>query len=181
MASINIAGDTSGVVTLQAPSVAGSTTLNLPATSGTVMVNGPAFSAYSSADQSIPNVTYTKTQMNVEVFDTNGNYDQTTNYRFTPTIAGYYQINANLNFTTAAINTFGFSVLYKNGASINVGSTGTNNTAVGIVSTISTLIYMNGSTDYLELYAFQNSGGALNILNGAGTVSYFQGFLARGA
>ena len=36
MSSINIAGDTSGVITLQAPAVAGTTTLTLPATSGTV-------------------------------------------------------------------------------------------------------------------------------------------------
>jgi hypothetical protein len=47
MASINIAGDTSGVVTLQAPSVAGSTTLNLPATSGTVLTQNPSAPANS--------------------------------------------------------------------------------------------------------------------------------------
>jgi hypothetical protein len=47
MASINIAGDTSGVVTLQAPSVAGSTTLNLPATSGTVLTQNPSAPADS--------------------------------------------------------------------------------------------------------------------------------------
>jgi hypothetical protein len=51
MSAVVIAGDTSGVVTLQAPSVAGSTTLNLPATSGSLMVNGPAFSAYQSVAQ----------------------------------------------------------------------------------------------------------------------------------
>ncbi len=37
MSSISIAGDTSGSVILQAPSVAGSTTLTLPSTSGTVV------------------------------------------------------------------------------------------------------------------------------------------------
>jgi hypothetical protein len=36
MASVVIAGDTSGTVTLQAPAVAGSTTLTLPASSGTL-------------------------------------------------------------------------------------------------------------------------------------------------
>lgn len=39
MASVVIAGDTSGTVTLQAPAVAGSTTLNLPATNGTVALS----------------------------------------------------------------------------------------------------------------------------------------------
>lgn len=37
MSSIVVAGDTSGSVTLQAPSVAGTTTLTLPSTSGTVV------------------------------------------------------------------------------------------------------------------------------------------------
>ena len=37
MSSIVVAGDTSGSVTLQAPSVAGTTTLTLPTTSGTIV------------------------------------------------------------------------------------------------------------------------------------------------
>ena len=40
MASIVVAGDTSGTVTLAAPAVSGTTTLTLPATSGTVLTNG---------------------------------------------------------------------------------------------------------------------------------------------
>lgn len=36
MSAVVIAGDTSGTVTLQAPSVAGTTTLTLPSTSGTI-------------------------------------------------------------------------------------------------------------------------------------------------
>jgi len=40
MASIVVAGDTSGTVTLAAPAVSGTTTLTLPTTSGTVLTNG---------------------------------------------------------------------------------------------------------------------------------------------
>lgn len=40
MSSVVIAGDTSGSVTLTAPSVAGTTTLTLPSTSGTVITTG---------------------------------------------------------------------------------------------------------------------------------------------
>ena len=39
MASIVVSGDTSGTVTLSAPSVAGTTTLTLPTTSGTVLTD----------------------------------------------------------------------------------------------------------------------------------------------
>jgi hypothetical protein len=38
MASVIVAGDTSGTVTLQAPAAAGTTTLNLPSTSGNLVV-----------------------------------------------------------------------------------------------------------------------------------------------
>ena len=56
--------------------------------------NGPAFYAYRTATQTgIASATFTKIQLNVELFDTNSNYDNVTNYRFTPTVAGYYQVN----------------------------------------------------------------------------------------
>ena len=47
MASIVVAGDTSGTVTLAAPATAGTTTLTLPTTNGTILTTG-------SSGQSIP-------------------------------------------------------------------------------------------------------------------------------
>ncbi len=186
MSSVVIAGNTSGTITLDAPNVAGTTVLTLPTANGTVLtsassqVTGPAFSAYASATQSIPNATYTKLQINTETFDTNSNYDPTTNYRFTPTVAGYYQLNYSTNPSAAASSTFAFAVLYKNGVSIALAALATNNTSTGTVSTGSFLVSMNGSTDYLEIYGYQNTGGALNF-NGGANVTYFNGFLARSA
>ena len=43
-------------------------------------VNTPAFMAYLSANQSISNSTYTKVQCNLEVFDTDNAYDNSSNY-----------------------------------------------------------------------------------------------------
>ena len=88
----------SGSVTLTVPTTNSNQTATLPDATGTVMVSGnmPAFSAYGNADQVIANTTYTKVQYNVKSspgFDTNSCYD-TSNYRFTPTVAGYYLINA---------------------------------------------------------------------------------------
>ena len=54
---------------------------------------GPAFSVQMGSTQSISSGTYTKLQFNTKNYDTNNNFDATTNYRFTPTVAGYYQIN----------------------------------------------------------------------------------------
>ena len=60
MASIVIAGDTSGSVTISAPAIAGTPTLTLPTTSGTLVVTGGAqtvqFAAGSAAS---PSITFT--------------------------------------------------------------------------------------------------------------------------
>jgi hypothetical protein len=145
-----------GQITLQEPTTASNFTQTLPAASGEVMVSGnqPAFSAYTTASQNIASATFTKAALTLEYFDTNNNFDSTTNYRFTPTIAGYYQINASSTFTTAlGING---SSIYKNGGAY-AGNVGVSSSA-GYTASVSALIYMNGSTDYLELYVYQSSG-----------------------
>ena len=55
-----------------------------------IFTNTPAFEAYLSSDQSISDVTYTKVEADTEVYDTDNCYDNSANYRFTPTVAGKY-------------------------------------------------------------------------------------------
>ena len=75
-----------------------------PDNSGNVLLqyNGvaaPAFSAYLSNNQSISGATWTKVNLNVKVFDTASAFDNTTNYRFQPTVAGYYSVTSFFSFT----------------------------------------------------------------------------------
>ena len=195
MSSIIVAGDTSGSITLQAPAVSGSTVLTLPAVSGTVLTstspqssfppniagNGPAFSAYLSASaQSITGSTFTKIQMSGELFDTANCFDSTTNYRFTPTTAGYYQINLSVycDYTVTAFGR-GTSAIYKNGSVIN--DTTMVSTFYGALN-CNVLIQMNGTTDYLEFYGAIYSGAGLQFLGVSGTnKTYVTGYLARSA
>ncbi len=119
------------------------------------MADGPAFSAYlPTANQSITNGVATKVNLTAEEFDTNGQFD-TTNKRFTPLVAGYYQISWGVRLNGTNI-TNAWAALYKNGASFKRSSDFTA-TASG-VSTIgpsgSVLVYMNGSTDYAELFVY---------------------------
>ena len=164
MSAISVAGDTSGSVTLQAPAVAGSTVLTLPAVSGTValVVNAPAFSAYANADLSVASNVVTKVNINTEDFDTASCFD-TTLYRFTPTVAGYYQVNGLVACTGATTLTQVNAYLYKNGASVLRSGviSATLSTGGQTQAILSTLIYMNGSTDYLELYGMLAGTGAL--------------------
>lgn len=182
--SLVISGDTSGSVTVAVPAVAGTNTVTIPATTGTVMVssNMPAFLAYLNVDQTISNSTQTKIQYGSEYFDTNNNYDSTTNYRFTPTVAGYYQINGTLQIQGNATGTLQLSI-FKNGSRY-IGLSGVLNSALlNPITSGSAIVYCNGTTDYIELYVFQSSGGNLSIygLGSSGGQNYFSASMVRAA
>lgn len=137
---------------------------------------GPVFSAYASGSTACANSTWTKLQINTKEFDTNNNYD-TSSYRFTPTVAGYYQVSGAVSWPSP-VNQNGFGI-YKNGSIFKYGYYMGNagNTYVNIVSA---LIYFNGSTDYAELYTIQSTGSSQNA-SGASNGTYFQAALVRGA
>jgi hypothetical protein len=170
-----------GQITVQEPATASNFTQTLPAATGTVMVSGnmPAFSAYGTALQSISNATYTKIAFNTESFDTNSNYDSTTNYRFTPTVAGYYQINAQSLVGSGVATSIYLLAIRKNGANAVVASASLNSTNT-LFGAVSGLLYLNGSTDYVEVFIYQSSGGALNCGSSSDVVS-FSGSLVRAA
>jgi hypothetical protein len=180
---INLLGSTSGAVTLQANAIAGTNTLTLPASTGTVAltsqlpVAGPAFSAYLASNQSVVNNTATKITINTEIFDTNSNYDPTTNYRFTPTVAGYYQIIGAVADVSGGVSGGLKAYLYKNGSLYTYTNIPMTNT--GVIAQCSAIINFNGSTDYVELWCAQNSGGSLNIGGGATSGTMFSGCYLR--
>jgi hypothetical protein len=169
-----------GSVTINEPTTASNFTQTLPAATGTVMVSGnmPAFSAYQSSSQTISNNTVTKIQFQTEEFDTANAFDNTTNYRFTPQVAGYYQVNCGIGNSSGFGN--GVEVLFgiaKNGGIVKYVWDITSNIAI---MNGTALIYMNGSTDYLEIYFAQYSGSSKTI-NANSQVTYFQASMVRSA
>jgi hypothetical protein len=171
-----LAGATSGSTTIQATDAV-TQTITLPAQTGTVMVNGPAFSAYQSGTaQTLSSGTFTKIQFQTEEFDTNSNYDNATNYRFTPTVAGYYQLNANTTISGSVIGNL-IMMLYKNGSAYRQGMQVIAEAAGSVVSSI---VYANGSTDYFEVYLLQGSGVSKTLLGGS-PYNSFTGAMIRGA
>jgi hypothetical protein len=136
---------------------------------------GPAFSAFANTTQSISAATWTKVTLGSEEFDTANAFDSTTNYRFQPTIAGYYYVNASWLINSGGSSYTG-TAFYKNGNQFKVVYT-TN--TLGLSSTLTSLVYLNGSTDYLEMYAY--SSGNSNTIYGSSTPSLtlFQASLAR--
>lgn len=179
--SLVLPGATSGSITIDAPAIAGTNALTLPASTGTLALTsqlpvvGPAFYAYRSSNQTLTQNTYTKVQINTESFDTNNNFDSTTNYRFTPTVAGYYQLNAQMQLNTSSGVLF--IAIYKNGSQAQASGLSAS-LGAGSVLSISSLVSANGSTDYFEIFVY--SDNASPQINGS-TNSFFSGFLARGA
>jgi len=143
------------------------------------MPNAPAFSAHrSSTNQSITTATWTKVECQTEEFDTASAYDNATNFRFTPQVAGYYQVSGTLYFTATGLTNVGVQI-YKNGAAAKIGTTVQIPSSSEGGSSVAALIYMNGTTDYLELFGFA-AGTSPAVLAGANT-SFFQACLVRAA
>ena len=130
----------------------------------------PAFSAYANAGTALT-TGWTKILYQVELYDTNNNFASST---FTPTVAGYYLINGSA--TLAAAGNENSIAIYKNGGIFAQGLDITTTSLWGI--TISRLVYCNGTTDYIEIYAYvtnSRTGG-----NGSATV-WFDGSMIRSA
>jgi len=184
-----------GTVSLVAPVTNSDRTLTLPDVTGTVITNtagvvtqtmlatnvagnGPAFGAYLGSNQTgLSSGVFNKIQFNTEDFDTSNYFDSTTNHRFTPLVAGYYQINASACLEGSTTIQRLLIVVYKNGAGFLRG--GDMQTSGSFIVTVSGLIYMNGSTDYLEIYAYTEGTGLL--FSTVNRSSSFSAFLARGA
>lgn len=121
---------------------------------GGVAGSGPAFSAYQTGNTGVSSAVATKFTFTSESFDTASCYDAT-NSRFTPNVAGYYQVNANAHFDVTG-GTIALCWVYKNGSAwkrgheivLSVGSMGT------CEPTVSCLVYLNGTTDYIEIYGY---------------------------
>ena len=166
MSQVAISGNASGTgtLTIAAPNTNSNYTLTLPTNTGTLISTastfagtGPAFSATITSSQTLSSGVNTKITFNSEEFDTASCYDPTTNYRFTPNVAGYYQVNIVCNYYSASTNiNIAIVSLYKNGSSFKTGTDNrpTTNLWSNISAVYSGVVYLNGSTDYLEAYAY---------------------------
>ena len=165
MSKVAIQGNASGtgVFTITSPATNTDRTLTLPDEAGTVLttatpgvpVNGPAFSAYQSSAQTLSATTYTKILFQSTDFDTTGGMYASS--RFTPTIAGYYQVNTAVNWGTVISR--GIVQVYKNAANFKTLSDFQNSSSNAQGG--GCLVYCNGSTDYVEIYAWSGAGCTL--------------------
>jgi len=159
----------------------------------TVVINGttgitvaaaaaPAFSAYQSTPQALSSGVFTNIQCQTESFDTGGCFNNTGStvtlngistpaYAFAPNVAGYYQVNLSINCTSASSLEL-ITTIYKNGTIVSyvsdvIGSLTRNSNG-------SYLIYLNGTSDYIQFYGYVNTN--MNV-----SLAFFQAAMIRSA
>ena len=129
----------------------------------------PAFEADLTSDQSsVGDNVVTKVQFDTEIFDTDNCYDNSTNYRFTPTVAGKYFIYSRVRIDSSDVDKLlNMQIwIYKNGSELdnvrfNFGASALSFRNTGSIFTTTQL---NGTSDYIEIYAKGDvSSGNTNI------------------
>ena len=142
--------------------------------SGVTGLNYPAFEAYKTSNQTLTDVILTKVQFETESFDTDNCYDNSTNYRFTPTVAGKYFVYTEVltDAQTASNLNNQKLFIYKNGSEYKKNINEFLSNPVRQTQIVgSAIIDMNGSSDYLEVYIkLDTANGGNGVVEG--TVLY---------
>ena len=149
---------------------------------GAALGNTPFFYAnMSGSDQTgVSSNTWTKVQFNNEVYDPQSVYDPSSNYRFTPTVAGKYVFNVTLSIekTGAASGmSYAHTMLYKNGTKVfaTYGDMSANY-GYALHGSVTAVVDMNGSSDYVEAYGYANTSVSSNWSSLGGVYAMFSGY-----
>jgi hypothetical protein len=134
-----------------------------------------AFSAYRNGVQTIN--TGDRISFNAELFDVSSWYDATTNFRYTPQVAGVYLLTAMVRANSAlTADTFMETTLRKNGADFHVFQPSSQRATAQISSGGTAIVQANGTTDYFDVIVRQNNGAGTGIA-GIAPHTYFMGHL----
>ena len=165
--------------TISIPS--GVTIANSGTATGFGGTTAPYVSVYRNGDQNLTDATHTKLEFNSEIVDSANAFDSSTNYRFTPQTSGYYFVSLNVGTGAQSDNATDkiIASIYKNGSSAS-GAVATRDwDTVGInyndqVNT-STVVQLNGSSDYIEGWAYIDStSGTPRVESGQASMHIFK-------
>ncbi len=124
------------------------------ANGGTGVTISPIAVVALSTTQSIAHNTNTKVQFDTELIDNNNNFDNSTNYRFTPTVAGRYIVSGMIEYTACTTGGYIKCTIYKNSFIYAINSFISAAVQLQSAGIGGIIVDMNGSTDYLELYGY---------------------------
>ena len=146
--------------------------------------NTPAFAATAHQAIGIGHNSYTKITLQTEVLDSDSAYDNSSNYRFTPGVAGKYMIYGMVAIGSGTgVNNAEriFVAIYKNGSlyqqAVIDGRDGISSDTLG--STVNAIVDMDAD-DYVELYVKYFDGGSAASNNYYTESTTFGGFRVTG-
>ena len=199
--TLKLNGSSSGSVSIDAPaSTTGGAdvTLTLPVNDGesgqVLRTNGSgvlswiypagygAFRAYRDGAQTMVHNTNDLVEFNAESYDTQNWYDHSTNFRYTPQVAGYYKFDAHVWLSGLSTASTEFQLgFYKNGTIYSKSERSDDASYGGQQSTIVTdTIQLNGSSDYVDVRLLNyNTSSANKDLNSATYLNWFTGYLVE--
>lgn len=139
----------------------------------TPMYNPYKFHVYRGTAQSTGTAGFFKVNLNTEVFDTNNNFDASTNFRFDVPITGYYQFNGAVAYAGSGSGVHHIATLYKNGSEVLRGMEGAYGNAANHQSIVGGMLYLTAG-DYIELYGYSLTNYSLIA---SSYQTYLTGFL----
>ena len=146
----------------------------------------PAFRVYNNAQQNVTSNVETKAILNTKTgdnfYDTNNWFD-IVNYRYIPQVAGYYFFSGMLRLSAGGVTamTTQSASLFKNNSRV-IANFSRQATGSPVHVSVSDTIYLNGSTDYVELWGIVavSSGGTPQFSFADNSAcSILSGFLLR--
>ena len=157
----------------------GATIANSGTATGFGESNTPAFAAvYSSSGSGLANGTYVKLSFDSELYDSGSVYD-TSNYRFTPGVAGKYFLYARAIMSAGGTSpNQGRIAIYKNGSIFNYWRW-TNTATISDFSVQISGFDTANTTDYYEAYIYQSnstSSTSFTLNSDPSQTSLFMGY-----
>lgn len=117
-----------------------------------------------TSNQTIGTASSTKVQFNAESYDINTEYDKDTNYRFTAKAAGYYQIDAQVQWGSSVDQSRHDLWINKNGSTAVLNKMASSGGA-SFGQNASTQLYL-AVNDYIEIEVYQTTGSNKDIILG---------------
>ena len=124
----------------------------------------------------ISSATYTKVGFDKVIIDTHGWFDNASNYRYTPLIAGYYHISVSIR-QEGANNTYIQPTVYKNGLLAGGNAVSESNNLQYTTPYTQSVIHLNGSTDYVEGWGYTSHSSGTGIWGYVNNTTRMDGYL----
>lgn len=128
----------------------------------------PALEVRQGISQSVPAAVWTSITMDVEDYDNDGMHSTSSNTsRATCVTPGRYLFIAGCDFTANTTGSRGYKLIKNGSASYAKQGQALSNTGTDVAYTTAVVLLL-AAADYIEVQAWQNSGGALSTSNGDG-------------